>query len=49
MVIYGTCQAPCEWSTRGAIDHVMDRGDRQDLLKTLAEARRKTDWPAHAY
>jgi hypothetical protein len=39
----------------GAIYHVMDRGDRQedifvddvdrqDLLKTLAEASRKTDW-----
>ena len=41
----------------GAIYHVMDRGDRQedifvdgmhqqDFLKTLAEACRKTDWPA---
>jgi hypothetical protein len=40
----------------GAIYHVMDRGDRredifvddvdrQDFLKTLAEACRKTDWP----
>ena len=33
----------------GAIYHVMDRGDRQDLLKTLAEACRKTDWQVHAY
>ncbi|MCX6905630.1 MAG: hypothetical protein NTW03_19555 [Verrucomicrobia bacterium] len=23
--------------------------DRQDLLKTLAEARRKTEWQIHAY
>jgi hypothetical protein len=41
----------------GAIYHVMDRGDRredifisdvdrQDLLKTLAEACQKTDWQA---
>jgi putative transposase len=40
----------------GAIYHVMDRGDRhedifvdevdrQDFLKTLAEASQKTDWP----
>jgi hypothetical protein len=44
----------------GAIYHVMDRGDRrediflddvdrQDFLKTLAEACRKTGWQAHAY
>jgi putative transposase len=44
----------------GAIYHVMDRGDRQedifvddvdrqDFLKTLAEACRKTDWQVHAY
>jgi REP element-mobilizing transposase RayT len=44
----------------GAIYHVMDRGDRredifvddvdrQDLLKTLAEACRKTDWQVPAY
>lgn len=33
----------------GAIYHVMDRGDRQDLLKTLAEACRKTDWQVRAY
>jgi len=44
----------------GAIYHVMDRGDRredifvddvdrQDLLKTLAEACQKTDWQIHAY
>ena len=44
----------------GAIYHVMDRGDRQedifvddvdrqDLLKTLAEACQKTGWQAHAY
>jgi hypothetical protein len=42
----------------GAIYHVMDRGDRredifindvdrQDLLKTLAEACQKTDWQIH--
>jgi REP element-mobilizing transposase RayT len=45
---------------RGAIYHVMDRGDqredifvddvdRQDLLKTLAEACQKTRWQEHAY
>jgi len=44
----------------GAIDHVMSRGDRreniylddvdrQDFLKTLAEACQKTDWQVHAY
>jgi len=44
----------------GAIYHVMDRGDRredifvddvdrQDLLKTLAEACQKTGWQIHAY
>ena len=44
----------------GAIYHVMDRGDRredifvndvdrQDLLKTLAEACQKTAWQVHAY
>jgi putative transposase len=44
----------------GAIYHVMDRGDRredifvddvdrQDFLKTLAEACQKTDWQVHAY
>ena len=44
----------------GAIYHVMDRGDRnedifvddvdrQDLLKTLAEACQKTGWQVHAY
>ena len=44
----------------GAIHHVMSRGDRreniyvddvdrQDFLKTLAEACQKTDWQVHAY
>jgi len=44
----------------GAIYHVMNRGDRrenifvddvdrQDFLKTLAEACQKTGWQAHAY
>ena len=44
----------------GAIYHVIDRGDRredifvndvdrQDFLKTLAEACQKTDWQVHAY
>ncbi len=44
----------------GAIYHIMDRGDRredifvndvdrQDLLKTLAEACQKTGWQVHAY
>ena len=44
----------------GAIYHVMDRGDRredifindvdrQDFLKTLAEACQKTAWQVHAY
>jgi putative transposase len=44
----------------GAIYHVMDRGDRredifvddvdrQDLLRTLAEACLKADWQVHAY
>jgi len=44
----------------GAIYHVMDRGDRQedifvddvdrqDFIKTLAEACKKTDWQIHAY
>ena len=44
----------------GAIYHVMSRGgrrennflddvDRQDFLKTLAEACQKTDWQIHAY
>ncbi len=44
----------------GAIYHLMDRGDRredifvddvdrQDLLKTLAEACQKTGWQVHAY
>ena len=44
----------------GAIYHVMDRGDRredifvndvdrQDLVKTLAEACEKTGWQVHAY
>jgi putative transposase len=44
----------------GAIHHVMGRGDRrediylddvdrQDFLKTLAEACQKTDWQVHAY
>lgn len=44
----------------GAIYHVLDRGDRredifqddvdrQDFLKTLAEACLKTDWQVHAY
>lgn len=43
----------------GAIYHVMDRGDRQedifvndvdrqDFLKPLVEACRKTDWQVHA-
>jgi len=44
----------------GAMDHVMSRGDRrediflddvdrQDFLKTLAEACQKTDWQIHTY
>jgi len=44
----------------GAMYHVMSRGDRrediflddvdrQDFLKTLAEACQKTDWQIHAY
>src|SRR2546425_12026798 len=44
----------------GAVYHVMSRGDRrediflddvdrQDFLKTLAEACQKTGWQAHAY
>jgi hypothetical protein len=44
----------------GAIYHLMDRGDRredifvddvdrQDFLKTLAEACQKTGWQVHAY
>src|ERR1035437_537040 len=44
----------------GAIYHVMDRGDRredifvddvdrQDFLKTLAEAGQETGWQIHAY
>jgi REP element-mobilizing transposase RayT len=44
----------------GAIHHLMSRGDRreniylddvdrQDFLKTLAEACQKTDWQVHAY
>ena len=44
----------------GAIYHVMSRGDRreamflddvdrQDFLKTLAEACQKTGWQTHAY
>src|SRR5947209_6148096 len=44
----------------GALYHVMSRGDRrediflddvdrQDFLKTLAEAYQKTDWQVHAY
>ena len=44
----------------GAIHHVMRRGDRreniyqddvdrQDFLKTLAEACQKTGWQVHAY
>ena len=44
----------------GAMDHILDRGDRQeriildevdrrDWLKTLAEACRKTGWQVHAY
>src|SRR5947209_12957445 len=44
----------------GAIYHAMSRGDRgegifvddvdrQDFLKTLAEACQKTDWQVHAY
>ena len=44
----------------GAIHHVMSRGDRreniylddvdrQDFLKTLAEACQKTDWQVHAW
>src|SRR3954468_17310999 len=44
----------------GAIYHVMSRGDRredlflddvdrQDFIKTLAEACQKTDWRVHAY
>jgi len=44
----------------GAIYHVMSRGDRredifrddvdrQEFLKTLAEACQKTDWKVHAY
>lgn len=44
----------------GAMYHIMDRGDRQeriflddvdrqDWLKTLAEACQKTGWQVHAY
>jgi REP element-mobilizing transposase RayT len=44
----------------GAIYHLMNRGDRredifeddqdrQDFLKTLAQARQKTGWQVHAY
>ncbi len=44
----------------GAIYHIMNRGDRrenifvddvdrQDFLKTLAEACQKTSWQMHAY
>jgi len=44
----------------GAMYHVMSRGDRrekiflddvdrQDFIKTLAEARQKTGWQVHAY
>lgn len=33
----------------GAINHVMDRGDRQDLCKALAKACRKPDGEGHAY
>lgn len=44
----------------GAVYHVMSRGarredifltdvDRQDFIKTLAEACQKTDWQVHAY
>jgi putative transposase len=44
----------------GAIHHVMSRGDRredihhddvdrQEFLKTLAEACHKADWQVHAY
>jgi REP element-mobilizing transposase RayT len=44
----------------GAMSHVMSRGnrrediflddvDRQDFLKTLAEACQKTGWQVHAY
>jgi REP element-mobilizing transposase RayT len=44
----------------GATYHVMSRGnrfekiflddvDRQDFIKTLAEACQKTDWQVHAY
>ncbi len=44
----------------GAMYHLMSRGnrrediflddvDRQDFLKTLAEACQKTDWQVHAY
>jgi REP element-mobilizing transposase RayT len=44
----------------GAIYHVLSRGDRQediflddvdrqDFLKTLAEACQKTEWQVHAY
>ena len=44
----------------GAIYHVMNRGDRREaifgddedrerLLQTLTEARRKTGWQVHAY
>src|SRR5712691_7023669 len=44
----------------GAMYHIMSRGDqrediflcdvaRYDLLKTLAEACRKTDWQVHAF
>ena len=53
---------PRQWRIQypGAIDHVMSRGDRrqvifpgdverQDFLKTLAEAGEKTGWQMHAY
>ena len=32
----------------GAIYHVMDRGDRQDFLKILAESCQETAWQVHA-
>ena len=54
------CHANYAANIRGAMYHVMSRGDRredifldgvdrQDFLKTLAEACQKIDWQVHAY
>jgi hypothetical protein len=55
------CRAPCEgnvsrrelprdgpWGDRRE-DLFVKEVDRQDLVKTLAEAREKTGWEVHAY